>query len=63
MKPYVICHMVASIDGRINSGKWSMSPDGDRKTWSVLYEEIHEALAADAWLVGRCTTDGFDHRV
>ena len=31
MKPYVICHMVASLDGRINSGKWSRSPDVVRR--------------------------------
>jgi hypothetical protein len=57
MKPYVICHMVASLDGRINSGKWSRSPDGDGKTWSALYEEVHETLAGDAWLVGRVTME------
>jgi riboflavin biosynthesis pyrimidine reductase len=57
MKPYVICHMVASLDGRINSRQWSRSPDGDRKAWSALYEEIHEALAGDAWLVGRVTME------
>jgi riboflavin biosynthesis pyrimidine reductase len=57
MKPYVICHMMASLDGRINSGHWSRSPDGDRKSWSALYEEIHEALAGDAWLVGRVTME------
>src|ERR1700693_190549 len=57
MKPYVICHMMASLDGRINSGKWSRSRDGDRKAWSALYEEVHEALAGDAWLVGRVTME------
>ena len=57
MKPYVICHMVASLDGRINSGEWSRSPDGDRKAWSALYEEVHETLAGDAWLVGRVTME------
>jgi riboflavin biosynthesis pyrimidine reductase len=57
MKPTVICHMVASLDGRINSDKWSSSPDGDRKDWSALYEEVHEALAGDAWLVGRVTME------
>jgi riboflavin biosynthesis pyrimidine reductase len=57
MKRYVICHMVTSLDGRINSGKWSRSPEGDRKAWSTLDEEIHEALAGDAWLVGRVTME------
>jgi riboflavin biosynthesis pyrimidine reductase len=52
-----VCHMVSSLDGRINSGEWSRSPDGDRKAWSALYEEIHEALAGDAWLVGRVTME------
>jgi len=65
MKPFVICHMVSSLDGRINSGKWSRSPDGDSKAWSALYEEIHDALAGDAWLVGRVTmakmADGEPH--
>ena len=55
MKPYVICHMLASLDGRINSSNWSSSPDGDRKIWSALYEEVHEALGGDAWMVGRVT--------
>jgi hypothetical protein len=40
MKPYIICHMVASLDGRINSGHWSRSPDGDRKAWSALRFEL-----------------------
>jgi riboflavin biosynthesis pyrimidine reductase len=57
MKPTVICHMVASLDGRINADQWSRSPDGDRKDWSALYEEAHEALAGDAWLVGRVTME------
>jgi riboflavin biosynthesis pyrimidine reductase len=57
MKPTVICHMVASLDGRINADQWSRSPDGDRRTWSGLYEEVHDALAGDAWLVGRVTME------
>jgi riboflavin biosynthesis pyrimidine reductase len=57
MKPYVICHMEASLDGRINSDHWSSSPDGDGKLWSALYEEVHKALAGDAWIVGRVTME------
>jgi riboflavin biosynthesis pyrimidine reductase len=55
MKPYVICHMLISLDGRIHPSRWTESPDGDRKVWSSVYEKVHETLAADAWLVGRVT--------
>jgi 2,5-diamino-6-(ribosylamino)-4(3H)-pyrimidinone 5'-phosphate reductase len=27
-KPYVICHMVASLDGRISTAGWPLSPEG-----------------------------------
>ncbi|MET0794301.1 MAG: RibD family protein [Polyangiaceae bacterium] len=55
MKPYVICHMLISLDGRIHPSRWTHSPDGDRKAWSSAYESVHEKLAGDAWLVGRVT--------
>ena len=55
MKPYVICHMLISLDGRIHPSRWTLSPDGDRKVWSAAYEKVHETLAGDAWLVGRVT--------
>ena len=55
MKPYVICHMLISLDGRIHPSRWTESPDGDRKVWSSAYEKVHETLAGDAWLVGRVT--------
>ncbi len=55
MKPYVVCHMVTSLDGRILPSRWTRSPDGDRAPWTAAYAAIHEALACDAWLVGRVT--------
>ena len=55
MKPYVVCHMIASLDGRILPGRWTESPDGDRKAWTTTYAAIHESLAGEAWLVGRVT--------
>jgi riboflavin biosynthesis pyrimidine reductase len=54
-KPYVICHMVSSIDGSLSPSKWTASPDGSRADWSASYEEIHDKLKADAWIVGRVT--------
>jgi riboflavin biosynthesis pyrimidine reductase len=44
-----------SLDGRIHPSRWTESPDGDRKVWSAVYEEVHGTLAGDAWLVGRVT--------
>lgn len=55
MKPHVICHMMASLDGRIHPSRWTASPDGDRKAWTTVYEDVHGALGGDAWLVGRVT--------
>lgn len=55
MKPHVICLMMSSIDGRLHPSRYTSSPDGTRKEWSAAYERLHDALAGDAWLVGRVT--------
>lgn len=55
MRPRVICHMIASLDGGIHPSCWTTSPDGSRAQWSGLYEAIHQTLEADAWMVGRVT--------
>ncbi len=55
MKPNVICHMIASLDGSLHLSRCTTSPDGSRAEWSDIYEEVHRAFAADAWLVGRVT--------
>ncbi|WP_066779860.1 RibD family protein [Sphingomonas sp. CCH5-D11] len=55
MKPLVICHMMSSLDGRQHPSRFTMSPDGERRDWSALYERVHEDLAGDAWMVGRVT--------
>lgn len=55
MKPYVICHMISSLDGRLHPSRWSASPDGTRGQWSAIYQQVHEQLEGDAWLVGRVT--------
>jgi riboflavin biosynthesis pyrimidine reductase len=54
-RPYVICHMMVSLDGRIHPSRWTESPDGARSDWSKLYERLHETFEANAWLVGRVT--------
>lgn len=50
MKPHVICHMAASVDGRILPERWRPGGlEGD------LYERLHQQLGGQAWLVGRVT--------
>lgn len=57
MKPYVICHMLSSVDGRILPDRWHPSVD-DRG----VYERLHNDLGCDAWLVGRVTGQEFAAR-
>jgi riboflavin biosynthesis pyrimidine reductase len=54
-KPHVICHMMSSLDGSLHPSRWTQSPDGTRAEWSSAYEQIHQSLKGDAWLVGRVT--------
>jgi hypothetical protein len=51
MKPYVICHMNASVDGRILGSRWR--PTGNRMPG--LFERLHEELGGGSWLIGRVT--------
>lgn len=55
MKPYVICHMVASIDGRILHSRWRPRT----REGGELFERLHVRLGGDAWLVGRVTGQEF----
>jgi len=55
MKPHIICHMLASLDGGLHPSRYTVSPDGTRAEWSGLYEQIHGDLEGDAWIVGRVT--------
>lgn len=54
-RPYVICHMVASIDGGLHPSRYTASPDGTVKDWSKVTEAIHSSLGGQAWIVGRAT--------
>jgi hypothetical protein len=51
MKPYVICHMNTSIDGRTWGSRWR--PADNRM--AGLFERIHEQLGNGSWLIGRVT--------
>jgi riboflavin biosynthesis pyrimidine reductase len=54
MKPHVICHMAASVDGRTLPSRWR--PQGKA---GDLFERLHEELEGDAWLIGRVTGQEF----
>jgi riboflavin biosynthesis pyrimidine reductase len=54
MKPHVICLMASSVDGRTLHSRWR--PKG---TGAPLFEQIHDELAGDAWLIGRVTGQEF----
>ncbi len=51
MKPYVICHMNSSVDGRILGSRWR--PAENRMPG--LFERLHEELGGGSWLIGRVT--------
>ena len=54
MKPYVICLMASSVDGRTLPSRWRPKGAG-----ADLFERVHDELAGDAWLVGRVTGQEF----
>lgn len=47
-RPYVICHMGPSVDGRIVTAAWPV-----RDTLYGAYERTAETFGANAWIVGR----------
>ncbi|HWJ29728.1 MAG TPA: RibD family protein [Flavisolibacter sp.] len=54
-KPYLICHMMSSVDGRIISANW-----GDRETtkaFGAIYEQCHNSFDSQAWMCGRVTME------
>lgn len=59
-RPRVVCHMAASIDGRIVVDGW---PDEVSATVRREYEEVHAGYAADGWLCGRVTMEPFAKRL
>jgi 2,5-diamino-6-(ribosylamino)-4(3H)-pyrimidinone 5'-phosphate reductase len=54
LRPYVICHMIASVDGRIVMDNWDVSPEGLDE-----YERTGSIHRADAWMCGRITMESF----
>ncbi|MCQ2993507.1 dihydrofolate reductase family protein [Pseudomonas syringae] len=58
MKPYVICHMMSSLDGHALTDGWERpfkNAAGD------LYEELAKTFHFDAWICGRVTMQEISH--
>lgn len=56
MKPKVICHIMASVDGKILVDRWSAPPSGIQKdSLMQIYSEIGKSLRTDAWTFGKNT--------
>jgi riboflavin biosynthesis pyrimidine reductase len=60
MKPYVICHMCTSIDGKILGERWGKLPGGSDS--SKLFESTANSFGIKAWLVGTTTMREFSDR-
>ncbi|MDB6108472.1 MAG: Bifunctional deaminase-reductase domain protein [Pedosphaera sp.] len=58
MKPYVICHMCTTVDGKILGDRWGKLPG--HKHHSDLFETTAASFGIGAWLVGTTTMDEFD---
>ena len=53
-RPYVICHMGPSIDGRIVTTNWGSLP-----SLTAEYERTAQTFAADAWIIGRVSMEPY----
>jgi 2,5-diamino-6-(ribosylamino)-4(3H)-pyrimidinone 5'-phosphate reductase len=52
-RPYVICHMLPSIDGRIVLRDWKL------KNATREYERTAATFEADAWIIGRISMEPY----
>ncbi|MDY7229586.1 RibD family protein [Hyalangium rubrum] len=53
-RPYVICHMVPSVDGRIDVTRWKLPPSA-----LAEYERTAQTFDADAWMIGRISMEPY----
>jgi riboflavin biosynthesis pyrimidine reductase len=53
-RPYVICHMGPSIDGRIITKTWGFLPG-----FTAAYERTAQTFDADAWIIGRVSMEPY----
>jgi len=58
MKPYVICHMMSSLDGHALTDGWERP---FKNAAGELYEELAKTFNFDAWICGRVTMQEIAH--
>ncbi|UOQ71557.1 RibD family protein [Hymenobacter cellulosilyticus] len=54
-RPYVICHMMSSVDGKILSANWQ--DEELTKTFAGYFEKYHVTFTSQAWMCGRITME------
>ena len=55
MKPYIVVHMMSSLDGRSLTDGWHLDFATD------LYESTAATFEADGWICGRVTMQEISH--
>jgi 2,5-diamino-6-(ribosylamino)-4(3H)-pyrimidinone 5'-phosphate reductase len=60
MRPYVICHMCTTIDGKVLGDRWGKLPGP--KDGATLFETTAASFGIGAWLVGTTTMKEFAGR-
>lgn len=56
MRPYIICHMTTSIDGRLHPSRFTAPAAGvSKEVFRKHYERTYQGFEADGWIVGRKT--------
>jgi riboflavin biosynthesis pyrimidine reductase len=56
MRPYIICHMVTSIDGRLHPSRFTVPAVGiPSEVLRGHYEQVTGQFEAEGWIVGRKT--------
>lgn len=58
MKPYIVCHMMSSLDGHALTDGWDRP---FKKKVSDLYESLAQEFKFDAWICGRVTMQEISH--
>ncbi|MNF53666.1 5-amino-6-(5-phosphoribosylamino)uracil reductase [compost metagenome] len=58
MQPYIICHMMSSLDGHALTDGWDRA---FKKAAGDLYEKLAKTFEFDAWICGRVTMQEVAH--
>lgn len=60
MIPQIICHIMASVDGKVDNSRWTAPYEGyDSAEIMAQYRAIGQRLETDAWLFGTNTVKQF----